>query len=315
MDEQGLAVKLCGRTLQTPLIVASGVAGENLEWLVEAARAGAGAVVTKSISMAPREGHPEPTVIEWGHGLINAVGLRNSGAVRVSKDIAALKAKLVAQGVPLIASVFAETVQGYGEVTRVVAAAAPDMIEVNISCPNVEAEYGKPFAADAASAAAVTRAVKDAATCPVIVKLSPNVADIALIARAVEDAGADAICAINTISGMVIDIKSGKPMLANRTGGVSGAAIRPIAVRCVYEISRAVKIPVIGLGGVEHGRDVVEMIMAGATAVGVGSAVYVRGPAAIGEILLQLVDVLDEHGYASLDEIRGRAHGGQQFQM
>ncbi len=308
MDEQALAVDLCGVLLPTPLALASGVAGQNLDWLIEAARAGAGAIVTKSASMEPREGHPEPTVIEWGHGLINAVGLRNSGAVAISQELVSLKQRLAPLGVPVIASVFAETVRGFADVTRVIAAARPDLIEVNISCPNVEAEYGKPFAAEADSAAAVTRAVKDAAPCPVIVKLSPNVTDIVAIARAVEEAGADALCAINSLTGMVIDIASGKPALANRTGGVTGAAIRPIAVRCVYEITRSVKIPVIGLGGVESGRDVVEMIMAGATAVGVGSAVYVRGPAVFSELLLQLVDCLDEHGYASLDEIRGSAH-------
>ncbi len=307
MDEQGLAVRLCGLTLPSPLILASGVAGENMQWLEGAARAGAGAVVTKSISMAPREGHPEPTVIEWGHGLINAVGLRNSGVVQARKDVSALRARLAPLGVPVIASIFAETVCGYAEVAAAMAEAQPDMIEVNISCPNVEAEYGRPFAADAGSAAAVTQAVKQAARCPVIVKLSPNVTDIVAIARAVEAAGADAICAINSLTGMVIDIATGRPSLANRTGGVTGAAIRPLAVRCVYEISRAVKVPVIGLGGVESGRDIVEMIMAGATAVGVGSAVYVRGPAVFSELLLQLVDCMDEHGYSSLDAIRGRA--------
>ena len=310
MGEQGLAVSLCGLSLQTPLILASGVAGENREWLLEAARAGAGAIVTKSVSMEPREGHPEPTVVEWGHGLINAVGLRNSGAVAVSRDLVGLKEQLAKRGVPLIASIFADTVRGFADVARLIAGARPDMIEVNISCPNVEAEYGRPFATQARSAAAVTRAVKDAVYCPVIVKLSPNVTDIVAIARAVEQAGADAICAINSVTGMVLDLATGKPVLANKTGGVTGAAIRPIAVRCVWEISRAVKIPVIGLGGVEHGRDVVEMIMAGATAVGVGSAVYVRGPGVFSQILLELVDCMDEHGYGSLAEIRGLAHAG-----
>lgn len=307
MDEQSLQVDLCGVTLPTPLVLASGVAGENWDWLVEAARAGAGAIVTKSISLEPREGHPEPTVIEWEHGLINAVGLRNSGAAVVSEGLLRLKPHLQRQGVPLIASIFAETVQGFAETAHAIAAARPDMIEVNISCPNVEAELGRPFAAEPESAAAVTRSVKDVAQCPVIVKLSPNVSDIVAIARAVEQAGADAICAINSLSGMVIDLASGKPVLANRTGGVTGAAIRPLAVRCVYEIVRAVKIPVIGLGGVTRGRDVVEMVMAGATAVGVGSAVYVRGPAVFSELLLQVVDCLAELGYESLDEVRGLA--------
>ena len=308
MDEQGLSVNLCGVNLQTPLVLASGVAGMNMDWLVEAGRAGAGAVVTKSASLLPREGHPEPTVFEWGHGLINAVGLRNSGAVAMSQDLVSLKKMLSPMAVPLIASVFAETVRGFAEVTEVIARAHPDMIEVNISCPNVEAEYGRSFASDAASAAAVTRVVKQVAPCPVIVKLSPNVTDIAEIARAVADAGADAICAINSLTGMVLDLATGRPKLVNRTGGVTGAAIRPLAIRCVYEITQAVTIPVIGLGGVEHGEDIVEMVMAGATAVGVGSAVYVRGPAVFSQLLLELVDCMDEHGYASLDEIRGRAH-------
>lgn len=307
MDDAGLSVELCGFTLQSPLVLASGVAGENMQWLEQAARAGAGAVVTKSISMAPREGHPEPTVIEWEHGLINAVGLRNSGVAQAQQDVAALRRTLAPLGVPVIASIFAETVHGYGEVAEAIAAAQPDMIEVNISCPNVEAEFGRPFAADAQSAAAVTRAVRDATRCPVIVKLSPNVTDIVAIARAVEAAGADAICAINSLTGMVIDLATGKPSLVNRTGGVTGAAIRPLAVRCVYEISQAVRVPVIGLGGVTSGRDIVEMVMAGAQAVGVGSAVYVRGPAVFSELLLQLVDCMDTHGYDSLADIRGRA--------
>ena len=218
MDEQSLAVSLCGRTLPSPLILASGVAGENMEWLVDAARAGAGAVVTKSASVEPREGHPEPTVIEWEHGLINAVGLRNSGAAAVAGQIAELKRRLAPLGVPLIASIVADTVSGFGEVAAILAGAAPDMIEVNISCPNVEAEFGRPFAADAASAAAVTRVVKDAVACPVIVKLSPNVTDIAIIARSVEDAGADAICAINSLTGMVIDMATGKPVAGQPHG-------------------------------------------------------------------------------------------------
>ncbi len=308
MDEQALAVNLCGLRLATPLILASGVAGMNVDWLVESARAGAGAVVAKSASPEPREGHPEPTVVEWGHGLINAVGLRNPGAEVMAEELAGLKARLAPLGVPLIASVVADTVEGFAHVTRVLAAAHPDMIEVNISCPNVEAEFGRPFAAEATSAAAVTRAVKAVTPCPVIVKLSPNVTDIVAIARAVEAAGADAICAINTISGMVIDIATGRPVLANRTGGVSGAAIRPIAVRCVYEITRAVTIPVIGLGGVEHGRDVLEMIMAGATAVGVGSAVYVHGPAIFSRLLSEIVDCLHDIGRESLEVLRGIAH-------
>lgn len=308
MDEQALVTMLCGVELQTPLILASGVAGQNLDWFSEAARAGAGALVTKSASLAPREGHADPTVVEWEHGMINAVGLRNSGAAAIAQEIVALRSRLGAATVPVIASIFAETVSGFAAVTRALALAHPDLIEVNISCPNVESEFGRPFAAEAQSAAAVTRAVKDAASCPVIVKLSPNVADIVAIARAAVDAGADALCAINSVAGMVIDVASGRPVLSNRSGGVSGGAIRPIAVRAVYDITRALDVPVIGVGGVEHGRDVIEMLMAGATAVAVGTAVYIRGPAVFSDLLLEMVNCMDKHGYENLAALRGLAH-------
>jgi dihydroorotate dehydrogenase (NAD+) catalytic subunit len=189
-----------------------------------------------------------------------------------------------------------------------VSKAEPDFIEVNISCPNVAAEFGRPFAADPDSAAAVTKAVKGATHLPIIVKLSPNVTDVAAIAQAVEAAGADAIAAINTVAGMVIDVDCGQPILANRVGGLSGPAIRPIAVRCVYEIYQAVDIPIIGLGGVVDGRDAVEMTMAGATAVGVGSAVYYRGVDVFGVMAQEIVAFMVEHGHKTLADFRGMAH-------
>jgi len=211
-------------------------------------------------------------------------------------------------GVPIIASIFGSTVEEFATVARTLNAANPDFIEVNISCPNVEAEMGRPFATDPEAAAQVTAAVKGATRLPVIVKLSPNVTDIASIARAVEEAGADAISAINTVSGMVIDVYSGMPILANRTGGISGPAIKPIALRCVYEITQAVRIPVIGIGGITSGRDALEMIMAGATAVGIGSAIYYRGVEAFGEILKEMQGLMRELGYHKIEEVRGIAH-------
>ncbi len=309
MTAPDLSVPLCGVRLGNPLVLASGILGTSAELLERVARCGAGAVTSKSCGPTPRAGHPNPTVLAWGHGLINAVGLSNPGAdeeVRILRDA---KARLAPLGVPLIASIFAETVQGFGDVARKVAEAAPDFIEVNISCPNVEAEFGRPFAADARDAAAVTAAVRRAVSLPIIVKLSPNVPDIAAIARAVEGEGADAIAAINTLGpGMVIDTDSGKPILANRTGGVSGPAIRPIAVRCVYDVSRAVRVPVIGIGGVTCGRDAVEMIMAGATAVGIGSAVYYRGPEVFAAIREELRGFMETHGYSDISQMRGLAH-------
>ncbi|MFQ6059377.1 MAG: dihydroorotate dehydrogenase, partial [Anaerolineae bacterium] len=278
------------------------------ELLERVARAGAGAVTAKSCGPEPRAGHPNPTVLDWGHGLINAIGLANPGVEEMAAILKDAKGRLEPLGVPLMASIFAETVEGFAQVAHRVSEAEPDFIEVNISCPNVAAELGRPFAADPHSAAAVTRAVREATHLPVIVKLSPNVTDIADIAQAVEVAGADAIAAINTVAGMVIDVESGRPILANRVGGISGPAIKPIAVRCVYEICQAVRIPVIGIGGVTTGLDAVEMIMAGATAVGIGSAVYYRGVRVFEEILQEMSSFMAEQGYGSIADFRGMAH-------
>ena len=307
MTHPELAVDLCGIHLSNPLILAAGILGTGAELLERVARAGAGAVTAKSCGLEARVGHPNPTVLDWGHGLINAIGLANPGVEEMAAILKDAKGRLEPLGVPLIASIFAETVEDFAKVAHRVSKAEPDFIEVNISCPNVAAEFGRPFAADPDSAAAVTRAVKGATHLPVIVKLSPNVTDIATIARAVETAGADAIAAINTVAGMVIDVDCGQPILANRVGGLSGPAIRPVAVRCVYEIYQAVDIPIIGLGGVVDGRDAVEMIMAGATAVGVGSAVYYRGVDAFGEIVQEIASFMVEHGYKTLADFRGMA--------
>lgn len=188
------------------------------------------------------------------------------------------------------------------------AAARPHLIELNISCPNVRDEFGTPFAASPRDAAAVTAAVKAVVDIPISVKLAPNVPDIGRIAAAVVAAGADAITAINTMPGMVIDAAAGRPVLSNRVGGVSGPALKPIALRCVYEIARVVQVPIIGTGGVTTGRDAAEMIMAGATAVGVGSAVWTRGVPVLGEIASELAAFMGAEGYETLEEMRGLAH-------
>jgi dihydroorotate dehydrogenase (NAD+) catalytic subunit len=305
-----LAVRLCGVELANPLVLASGILGTQAELLVRVARGGAGAVTSKSCSLQPRAGHRNPTVLDWGGGLINAVGLSNPGVEAEIVELTAARAALQPLGVPLIASVFAKSIGDFAAVAeRVWQGARPDLLEVNISCPNVEAELGRPFALDAASAAAATTAVRRAVSCPLIVKLSPNTPDLMDVAQAVEDAGADAIAAVNALGpGMVIDIRSGAPILANRVGGVSGPAIHPIAVRCVYDICSAVHIPVIGIGGVTTGRDALEMILAGATAVGVGSAVHYRGMDAFRLIVHEMEALMQECGYQSLDEMRGLAH-------
>mgnify|MGYP001817653230 CR=1 FL=1 len=305
-----LSTSLCGVDLPNPLILASGILGTGAELMARVARNGAGAVTAKSCSLEPRSGHPNPTVLAWEHGLINAVGLANPGVEAEVEELARTRVLLQPLGTALIASIFADTVENFARVAGRVVEAAPDLLEVNISCPNVHDEFGTPFAADATAAAQVTAAVKKAVAgrVPVLIKLSPSVNDIAAIARAVEAAGADGITAINTLPGMVIDVHARRPILANRTGGLSGPAIRPLAVRCVYEIYRAVDLPIIGTGGVSNGQDAVEMIMAGATAVGIGSAVHGEGPEVFCRLAVEMEELLAELGYGSVAEVRGVAH-------
>jgi dihydroorotate dehydrogenase (NAD+) catalytic subunit len=304
-----LTASLCGLTFPNPLVLASGILGTEAALMARVARCGAGGITSKSCGPRPRAGHPNPTVLDWGPGLINAVGLANPGVEAEVAILCETKARLRPLGVPLIASIFGETIEDFGDVARKVSAAEPDLIEVNISCPNVAAELGRPFALDAQMAAAVTRTVKGATSIPITVKLSPNTPDLVPIARAIVEAGADALTAINTAGpGMVIDLESGSPILANRVGGVSGPAIRPIAVRCVYDLARAVDVPIIGTGGVCSGRDALEMIVAGATLVGVGSAVHGHGPEIFATIQREMTGWMVERGVEYLYEIQGRAH-------
>ena len=308
MSEPDTTVELCGLTLRNPLILASGIWGCSAGTLVRLAREGAGAVTSKSCSLNPRQGHPNPTALDWGAGLINAIGLANPGATEECAILREAKKGLAPLGVPLIASVYGHSRTDFCEAVRLVAEANPDFIELNISCPNVEAEFGRPFALDPRAASALTAAVRAIYPGRLLVKLSPNTPDIVAVARAVADAGADGLTAINTMPGMIIDVRARRPVLANLVGGISGAALRPIAVRCVYEITSAVDIPVIGTGGVLSGEDAMQMIMAGATAVGIGSALYYYGSGAFARILGELIALMREEGYPNLRDLRGCAH-------
>jgi len=307
-----LSVPFLDRDLPSPLVLASGIWGTTVSLLVRAADEGCGAVTAKSCGPEPRHGHVNPSCIDWGGGLLNAIGLANPGVEEEIGLLREAKTQLQPRGVAVIASIFAATAAEFGDVARRIASSKPDFIEVNISCPNVEDSFGEPFAANADAAAAVTGYVKEAVAgqaIPVIVKLAPNVPSVGRIAQAAVRAGADALCAINTMPGLVLDPHSGQPVLANRTGGISGPALKPIALKAVYDTRKACPdTPIIGTGGVTTGQDAVEMLMAGATVVGVGSAIYHRGPDAIRLIRTELKDWMAAQNISCIADLQDRAH-------
>ena len=308
MTHTRLACEFLDFELHTPFVLASGIIGTSATLMVRAAHNGAGMVTAKSCGPVPRAGHPNPVAFDFGGGLLNAIGLTNPGAEAEAQLLAEARRQLEPLGAPLIASIFAGTVAEFAETAKIVASSQPDLLEVNISCPNVGDEFGTPFAGTVESAAAVTEAVRRAVTCPISIKLAPNVPDIARIAAAVVEAGANAITAINTMPGMVIDPVSGWPLLHNRVGGISGPALKPVALRCVYEIAQATSAPIIGTGGVSTGQDAAEMLMAGASVVGVGSAVYYRGVSAMQQIGEELVAFMERNEIESVEAMRGLSH-------
>lgn len=266
-----LAVEFLGTKFKNPLLVPSGIIPEILE-SGKAQKIGAGGVVTKSLTVEPREGNPVPRIITYEHGVLNSVGLRGPG---IKRGVTLLEKLLAEVEIPVVVSVFATSVNDFKKLARQVSKLNLEFLELNLSCPNTTDELGEPLGMGVESTQAAVSGVKSLVGKDVklVAKLSPNVSDIGAVAKAAQKAGADAISAINTVGpGMVIDIKRRKPILGNREGGVSGPGIRPIAVRCVYDIYKSVRIPIIGMGGVETAKDVIEMMLAGATLVGVGSA-------------------------------------------
>lgn len=300
-----------------PLVLASGILGVTGNSLKHVAEQGAGGVTTKSTWLTEHVGHPNPVIIANEHFMLNAVGVPDAGIEKAEEELGVYLKwyEGAKRKVPLIANIIAGRVEDYGAIAERIAALKPHMIEVNISCPNVEDELGKPFACDRRSAAQVTKEVKKRVASvgegaiPVVVKLSPNVESITEIAKAVEEAGADGITAINTVGpGMCIDIDTAQPILANRVGGLSGPAIKPLAVKLVYDLYRAVKIPIIGTGGMLNGRDAIEMMMAGATLVGVGTAVYYRGVEVFRVMEEEMREWCKKNGVKDVSEVVGRAH-------
>jgi dihydroorotate dehydrogenase (NAD+) catalytic subunit len=298
-----MGIRFLHKTLKNPTVLASGILGNSKDILERVYEAGCGLVTLKSIGPEPRDGHNNPTVIDLGCGLINAVGLPSPGYLNMENEWTELEHR----DFPIIASVYGGSVDEYRRVAEYVSSKKPDFIEINISCPNSE-QHGMIFGINRDASRAVVSAVKKAVSVPLIVKLTPQAPDIADIAKACEDAGADAICAINTVGpGMVIDIESKRPVLAFKKGGLSGPMIKPIAVRCVFDIYKAVSIPIIGLGGITTGEDAVEMVMAGAELVGIGTAVRYRGI----EVFQKIADEMDawlSQRNLSLADIKGAAH-------
>jgi len=294
-----LDVSVAGVKMRNPLVLAAGVRSNYADLLIRAANEGAGAVTSKSCSLEPRPGHPNPTAMIHGQVVMNAVGLSNPGVREESEQI---KKAIKESGVPVIASVFGKNAEEFVQAAKIMESAKPAMIELNISCPNVSRE-GKMFSADPVATEEIVRAVKKAVKIHVSAKLSPNVTDIAEIAIAAKKGGADAITAINCLSGMWIDAYARKPYLANKIGGLSGPGIKPVALRCVYQIRQAVDLPIIGGGGITTGIDAAEMLMAGATAVSIGSAVCYRKNA-FSEINAELVEFMEKQGYSKVSDIK-----------
>ena len=300
-----LSVSLAGIPLKNPVIPASGTFGYGREYAELYDLNILGSFSWKGTTRDARPGNPQPRIAETESGMLNAVGLQNPGIDAVIAQEVPNIAKLF-QG-PVIANIGGFSLAEYADNCRKLEGCDQvGILEVNISCPNVHAG-GQNFGSDPKSAAAVTKAVKAATKKPVFMKLSPNVTDIAEIAKACADAGADGICLINTLLGMRIDLKTKRPLLANRTGGLSGPAVFPVAVRMIWDVYEAVKLPIIGCGGVASARDVCEMMLAGASAVEVGAA-NLRDPYACKTIIEDLPAVCEQLGVTKISELTGGAH-------
>ena len=278
MDKDRTVVEIGSMKLKNPVMTASGTFGYGSEFIPYTDISRLGAIVVKGLSLKPRQGNPAPRIVETPCGMLNAIGLQNVG---VEAFISEKLPLLEGIDTKVVANIFGETIDEYAEVARRLdGQAGVAAIEVNISCPNVK-KGGIVFGTDPVEAAKVVAAVRGATSLPVITKLSPNVTDITVMVRAVQEAGSDAISLINTLTGMVVDVEKRRPVLATGTGGLSGPAIRPVAVRMVWQASRVATVPLIGIGGIMAARDALEFIIAGASAVQVGTASFIDPASAV----------------------------------
>ena len=300
-----LKTNFLGKQFKNPIVLASGILGVSASGMANTVKNGCGGVTLKTLFKEKRSGHPNPTMFGTEHYFINAVGLSGPG---IENSIEEIKKFKEISGAPLIGSIGAGSTEGFVEAAKLINQAPIDLLEVNVSCPNVGTEFGTPFAYSAEAIKTITAKVKEVSKVPISIKLAPGVWNISEIAKAAESGGADAITAGNTIAGMAIDVRAKYPILHNKVGGVSGPALFPVALKFVHDVYKSVKIPIIGTGGITTGEDALAMVMAGATLLGVGSAVYFRGDNAFEKITAEMEAIMKEEGINSLDEIRGCIH-------
>ena len=298
-----LATQIGDLKLANPTMLAAGVLGYTGLSMKRVIESGAGAVVTKSMGLEPRTGYGNPTVVQTDCGLLNAMGLPNPGISHFKEEMEELN-KLKA---PTIFSIYGFSPEDFAQVAQIAVEIGAAAIELNVSCPHVK-KAGAQVGSDPSLLMEIVKQVKKQVTKPVIVKLTPNVTDITPIAKAAEKAGADAICAINTVKAMAIDPETCKPILANKYGGLSGPAIKPIGVRCVYDIYNSVKIPIIGCGGISNWQDAIEYLLAGACALQIGTAIAFRDITVFKSVTDGLEKYLENKGFSNINDIIGLAH-------
>jgi dihydroorotate dehydrogenase (NAD+) catalytic subunit len=298
-----LEIELCGIKMRNPTMLAAGILGSTASSLNWAGRSGAGAVVTKSFGLNPNKGYANPTTVEVTGGVINAIGLSNPGVENFKNEL-----EMLNKSVPAIASIYGANPEEFSEIaTRV--ENLVDALELNVSCPHAMGGCGSAIGQDPELTGEIVRSVKKSVKIPVFVKLTPNVTDIVEVARYAEDAGADALTMINSLGpGMRIDIETGNPILNNKFGGLSGPAVKPIAIKCIFEVFDSVKIPLIGVGGIRNYEDVIEFLYAGASCVQIGTSIMYDGMDIFGKILTGLERFMDDKGYGSVNEMVGIAH-------
>ena len=304
MNNASLKVSLAGLNLTNPTMLASGILGYSAETFETVAQGGAGAIVTKSVALKPSEGYSNPTIVQVRSGLINAMGLPNPGIEEFVKEIRMAKAVL---RIPLIVSVYGFSAEEYAAAAYKALAAGADAVELNVSCPHVK-ETGSEIGQNPNVLTRVVHDVKTSVGKPVFVKLTPNVTDIVEIAEAAQKAGADGLTIMNTVKAMAIDVETMMPILANKVGGLSGQAVKPIAIRHVFNVYEHVKLPIIGCGGISNWQDAVEFLLAGASAVQIGTAIATAGPTVFQKVTQGIGEYLKRKKMRNVKEIVGLSH-------